>query len=85
MPSQDLIKIEPFEKWMIKHFLMSFGTQTLRFHMFRQPSYMGAVRHIVGTLAGDDERTRYTYMISLFREDMDLALKRIDGRIPLTP
>jgi hypothetical protein len=62
-----------------------FGTQTLRFHMFRQPSYMGAVRHIVGTLAGDDERTRYTYMISLFREDMDLALKRIDGRIPLTP
>jgi hypothetical protein len=61
-----------------------FGNQTLRFHMFRQPSYMGAVRHIVGTLAGDDERTRYTYLISLFREDIDLALERLEGRLPIT-
>ena len=61
-----------------------FGKQTLRFHMFRQPSYLGAVHHIVGTLPGDDERTRYTYLISLFREDIDLALERIDGRIPIT-
>jgi len=62
-----------------------FGNQTLRFHMFRQPSYMSAVKHIVGTLAGDDERSRYTYMISLFREDIDLAIERLEGRIPFTP
>jgi hypothetical protein len=61
-----------------------FGGQTLRFHMFRQPSYMSAVKHIVGTLSGDDERTRYTYMISLFREDIDLAIERLEGHIPFT-
>lgn len=59
-----------------------FGSQTLRFHMFRQPSYMGAVRFFVGTLAGDDERARYKNMISLFREDIDLAIERLEGRIP---
>jgi hypothetical protein len=45
---------------------------------------MGAARHIVGTLPGGDERTRYTCLISLFREGIDLALERIDGRTPIT-
>jgi hypothetical protein len=45
---------------------------------------MGAVHHIGGTLPSGDERTRYTFLISLFREGIDLALERIDGRTPIT-
>ncbi len=56
-----------------------FGDRSLQFHMFRQPSYQGAVSHVVGGLPGSDQRTKYHHLISLFRDDLELALKRLDG------
>lgn len=56
-----------------------FGDRSLQFHMFRQPSYATAVSHIVKDLPGIDERTKYRHLISLFRDDLELALKRLDG------
>lgn len=56
-----------------------FGDRSLQFHMFRQPSYMSAVSHIVKDLPGIDEHTKYRHLISLFRDDLELALRRLDG------
>ena len=61
-----------------------FGDQTLQFHMFRQPSYLGAVSNAVTGLPGVDERDKYKHLIALFREDLDLALKRLDGPLPIS-
>lgn len=59
-----------------------FGERSLQFHMFRQPSYRGAVAHIVDDLPGTDRRTKYRHLISLFRDDLETALKRLDGPLP---
>ena len=56
-----------------------FGDHSLKFHMFRQPSYNSAVSHIVSGLPGTDEKAKYKHLISLFREDLELALQRLDG------
>ena len=61
-----------------------FGGQTLQFHMFRQPSYMAAVRHAVAGMPGIDERTKYQNLISLFLDDLDLAMKRLEGPLPMS-
>ena len=61
-----------------------FGDQTLQFHMFRQPSYMAAVRHAVAGMPGIDERTKYQNLISLFLDDRDLAIKRLEGPLPMS-